>query len=192
MYSTAAERVSMRTSDDLPLCPALPCRDQNFMIQGGDPTGTGRGGQSIWGRPFLDEFNQKLTHGGRGVLSMANSGKNSNKAQFFILYKSAHHLDYKHTVFGQVVGGLDTLAAMEKVPTDSADTPAEPIRITGVEIFVDPYDEECKARKAEVQQKIAKEADAEEIRTRTGEKARGCGRGQADGLRGWRAHTTNM
>lgn len=93
------------------------------MIQGGDPTGTGRGGESIWGKPFKDELNSKLLHSGRGVVSMANSGPHTNGSQFFILYKSANHLNYKHTVFGGVVGGMTTLAAMEKVPVDDNDRP---------------------------------------------------------------------
>lgn len=93
------------------------------MIQGGDPTGTGTGGQSIWGKPFKDEVNSKLLHTGRGVVSMANSGPHSNGSQFFIMYKSAKYLNYKHTVFGMVVGGLTTLAAMEKVPVDDKDRP---------------------------------------------------------------------
>ncbi|XP_074579574.1 peptidyl-prolyl cis-trans isomerase CYP65 [Curcuma longa] len=114
---------------------------RNFMIQGGDPTGTGRGGQSIWGKPFKDEFNSKLLHSGRGILSMANSGPHTNGSQFFILYKSASHLNYKHTVFGSVVGGLSTLTAMEKVPVDDDDRPTEEIKITSVTIFVNPYTE---------------------------------------------------
>lgn len=96
---------------------------RNFMIQGGDPTGTGKGGQSIWGKPFKDELNSKLLHSGRGVVSMANSGPHTNGSQFFILYKSANHLNFKHTVFGGVVGGMTTLAAMEKVPVDDDDRP---------------------------------------------------------------------
>lgn len=96
---------------------------RNFMIQGGDPTGTGSGGESIWGKPFKDEVNSKLLHSGRGVVSMANSGPHTNGSQFFILYKSAPHLNFKHTVFGMVVGGLTTLAAMEKVPVDDDDRP---------------------------------------------------------------------
>lgn len=93
------------------------------MIQGGDPTGTGRGGESIWGKPFKDELNSKLVHSGRGVVSMANSGPHTNGSQFFILYKSANHLNFKHTVFGGVVGGLTALAVMEKVPVDDNDQP---------------------------------------------------------------------
>ncbi|KAF9621189.1 hypothetical protein IFM89_016683 [Coptis chinensis] len=96
---------------------------RNFMIQGGDPTGTGSGGESIWGMPFKDELNSKLVHSGRGVVSMANSGPHTNGSQFFILYKSASHLNFKHTVFGGVVGGLTTLAVMEKVPVDDDDRP---------------------------------------------------------------------
>ncbi|KAJ9177372.1 hypothetical protein P3X46_012598 [Hevea brasiliensis] len=112
---------------------------RNFMIQGGDPTGTGRGGESIWGKPFKDELNSKLLHSGRGVVSMANSGPHTNGSQFFILYKSANHLNFKHTVFGGVVGGLTTLAAMEKVPVDDNDRPLEEIKIISVTVFVNPY-----------------------------------------------------
>uniref|UniRef100_A0A1D1YC95 Peptidyl-prolyl cis-trans isomerase-like 2 n=1 Tax=Anthurium amnicola TaxID=1678845 RepID=A0A1D1YC95_9ARAE len=114
---------------------------RNFMIQGGDPTGTGKGGESIWKKPFKDEVNSKLLHSGRGVVSMANSGPHTNGSQFFILYKSANHLNYKHTVFGNVVGGLTTLAAMEKVPVDDNDIPMQDIKITSVTVFVNPYNE---------------------------------------------------
>lgn len=93
------------------------------MIQGGDPTGTGKGGESIWGKPFKDEVHSKLLHSGRGVVSMANSGPHTNGSQFFILYKSATHLNFKHTVFGMVVGGLPTLSTMERVPVDDDDRP---------------------------------------------------------------------
>ncbi|KAJ4767407.1 Peptidyl-prolyl cis-trans isomerase-like 2 [Rhynchospora pubera] len=134
---------------------------RNFMIQGGDPTGTGKGGESIWGKPFKDELNSKLVHSGRGVLSMANSGPHTNGSQFFILYKSAGHLNFKHTVFGMVVGGLTTLATMEKVPTDDDDRPLEEIKITGVTVFVNPYtepdEEEEKAKEEEEKNKNAEE-----------------------------------
>uniref|UniRef100_A0A8C2C678 RING-type E3 ubiquitin-protein ligase PPIL2 n=1 Tax=Cyprinus carpio TaxID=7962 RepID=A0A8C2C678_CYPCA len=91
---------------------------RNFMIQGGDPTGTGTGGESYWGKPFKDEFRPNLSHTGRGILSMANSGPNTNKSQFFITFRSCTYLDRKHTVFGRVVGGLETLTAMENVESD--------------------------------------------------------------------------
>jgi len=71
---------------------------RNFMLQGGDPTGTGNGGESCWGGKFADEISNKLRHEGRGVLSMANAGPNTNGSQFFITFKSAAHLDGKHTL----------------------------------------------------------------------------------------------
>ncbi|XP_068846435.1 RING-type E3 ubiquitin-protein ligase PPIL2 isoform X2 [Capricornis sumatraensis] len=74
---------------------------RNFVIQGGDPTGTGTGGESCWGKPFRDEFRPNLSHTGRGVLSMANSGPNTNKSQFFITFRSCAYLDKKHTIFGR-------------------------------------------------------------------------------------------
>jgi peptidyl-prolyl cis-trans isomerase-like protein 2 len=113
---------------------------RNFMVQGGDPSGSGSGGASAWGRPFADEFTAKLSHSGRGVLAMANSGPHSNGSQFYIMYKSAPHLDGKHTVFGRVVGGAETtLSAIERVPTDAEDRPRERIAITGVTVHDDPF-----------------------------------------------------
>ncbi|KAL1607262.1 hypothetical protein SLS59_002225 [Nothophoma quercina] len=80
-----------------------------FMLQGGDPTGTGRGGESIWGGKFEDEFDNSLLHTGPGVMSMANSGPGTNGSQFFITLAPTPHLNGKHTVFGQVVDGLDVV-----------------------------------------------------------------------------------
>ncbi|XP_022108867.1 peptidyl-prolyl cis-trans isomerase-like 2 [Acanthaster planci] len=114
---------------------------KNFMIQGGDPTGTGKGGESAWVTAFKDEFKASLSHTGRGVLSMANSGPNTNKSQFFITYRSCKHLDNKHTIFGRVVGGIDTLSNMERIETDKKDRPKETITIEDATIFVNPFDE---------------------------------------------------
>ncbi|CAL9148590.1 unnamed protein product [Musa hybrid cultivar] len=136
---------------------------RNFMIQGGDPTGTGKGGQSIWGKPFNDELNSKLLHSGRGVVSMANSGPHTNGSQFFILYKSANHLNFKHTVFGSVVGGLSTLAAMEKVPVDDDDRPLEEIKITSVTIFVNPYSEPDEEEEKQQEEKKAADDDHDKV-----------------------------
>ncbi|EFJ52025.1 hypothetical protein VOLCADRAFT_56137, partial [Volvox carteri f. nagariensis] len=91
----------------------------------------GKGGESIFGPTFRDELDSRLVHAGRGVLSMANSGPNTNGSQFFITFKSCRHLDFKHSVFGRVVGGLDVLSAMEKVSTDPEDRPTITISITG-------------------------------------------------------------
>lgn len=116
---------------------------QNFMIQGGDPTGTGRGGQSGFegGRAFRDEFDSRLTHRGPGVVSMANSGKNTNKSQFFISLKSCEHLDNKHSVFGRVVGGLKIVEILNGWETDDKDRPAKEVKILRTEVFKNPFRE---------------------------------------------------
>ena len=89
----------------------------DFMIQGGDPTGTGRGGESLWGGKFQDEFHPQLQHDGPGVLSMANSGPNSNGSQFFITLVATPWLNGKHSVFGKVINGMDVVANIGKVQT---------------------------------------------------------------------------
>lgn len=114
-----------------------------FVLQGGDPTGTGRGGESAFGsgKPFKDEFDTRLQHSQRGVLSMANSGPNTNGSQFFITFKEAPHLDLKHPVFGRVVGGIGLLDRLEQVSTDKKDKPLEDVEIVTVTVFSDPIDE---------------------------------------------------
>ncbi|KAH6661663.1 peptidyl-prolyl cis-trans isomerase cyp8 [Plectosphaerella plurivora] len=125
---------------------------RNFMIQGGDPTGTGKGGESIWGKTFVDEFEGPLTHNSRGILSMANKGKNTNSSQFFISYRAASHLDRKHTIFGKVAGGLDVLAKLENAPVDGSNRPLQPITMTDVVVYIDPFEEFMKGR---AQQELA-------------------------------------
>ena len=136
----------------------------DFMIQGGDPTGTGRGGESIWGKSFEDEFSVDY-HNIRGALSMANAGPGTNGSQFFIVqakevsedmisqleqladrgfptecvedYKAlggTPWLDYRHTVFGQVVDGMDTVDKIAEVETVPGDKPATDVSIIGIEI----------------------------------------------------------
>ena len=96
---------------------------KNFMIQGGDPTGTGMGGDSIWGKPFADEVSPDLQFNKRGLLAMANAGPNTNGSQFFITTAATPWLNMHHTIFGEVVSGYDVVQKIENTPTDSSDHP---------------------------------------------------------------------
>lgn len=102
---------------------------RDFMIQGGDPTGTGKGGESIYGGKFEDEISKNLKHTGGGILSMANSGPNTNGSQFFITLKSTPWLDNKHTIFGRIYSGMGVVQRMGMVATDGDDKPKAPITI---------------------------------------------------------------
>jgi cyclophilin family peptidyl-prolyl cis-trans isomerase len=105
-----------------------------FMIQGGDPTGTGRGGQSIWGKPFKDEVDPSLRHDSPGILSMANAGPNTNGSQFFITLAATPWLDGRHTVFGTVTSGFDVVAEIGKVQTGPNDKPTKDVVIEEIKI----------------------------------------------------------
>ena len=103
---------------------------RDFMIQGGDPTGTGMGGP---GYTFEDEFNDRKVE--RGVLAMANAGPNTNGSQFFIVTtQAAPWLDGKHTVFGRVTAGMEAVDSIEGTDTDAQDKPREPVVIERVEL----------------------------------------------------------
>jgi peptidylprolyl isomerase len=102
---------------------------KKFMIQGGDPTGTGAGGESIWGKAFADECSANLKFDRPGLLAMANRGPNTNGSQFFITTVSTPWLNMKHTIFGEVVKGYDIVQKMESAKTDVRDRPVEPIKI---------------------------------------------------------------
>ena len=100
----------------------------DFMVQGGDPTGTGRGGP---GYKFKDEFDSSLKHDKQGILSMANAGPGTNGSQFFITHGPTPHLNGKHTVFGQVVEGLDVLMSIPARDPGNVNSPAvKIIRVT--------------------------------------------------------------
>ncbi|KAK3765469.1 hypothetical protein RRG08_017144 [Elysia crispata] len=109
---------------------------KDFMIQGGDPTGTGRGGASIYGQHFEDEFSEDLKHVGAGVLSMANSGPNTNGSQFFITLAPTQWLDSKHSIFGRISSGMEVVKRMGLVETDDSDRPVDPIKI--LKAYVSP------------------------------------------------------
>lgn len=96
---------------------------KGFMIQGGDPTGTGTGGESVWGKPFPDETDPKVQFDSPGLLAMANSGPNTNGSQFFITTAKATWLDGKHTIFGKVISGYDVVEKIENTPTGRNDKP---------------------------------------------------------------------
>ena len=106
-----------------------------FMIQGGDPTGTGRGGESIWGKRFDDEINPNLVFDKPGIMAMANAGPNTNGSQFFITVAPAMWLNGNYTIFGDVINGMDVVYAISKVQTNPAnDRPVQDVVMEQVTI----------------------------------------------------------
>lgn len=101
----------------------------DFMVQGGDPTGTGRGGTSIYGQKFEDEIHPDLRFTGAGILAMANAGPNTNGSQFFMTLAPTPFLDNKHTIFGRVSSGMRVLQRLGAVAVDAQDRPREEVKI---------------------------------------------------------------
>ena len=96
---------------------------KGFMIQGGDPTGTGRGGVSAWGSPFEDEVNPNINFDSPGILAMANAGPNTNGSQFFITTAKTPWLNMHHTIFGKVISGYDVVQKIENTAADASNKP---------------------------------------------------------------------
>jgi len=105
---------------------------KGFMIQGGDPTGTGRGGESIWKAPFEDEVSDSVKFDHPGVLAMANAGPKTNGSQFFITTAATPWLNKKHTIFGEVVKGYDVVQKIESTKTGAGDRPAQEVKIVRI------------------------------------------------------------
>lgn len=102
---------------------------KDFMIQGGDPTGTGRGGESFFGKPFEDEFTSSAKFDKPGILAMANAGPHTNGSQFFITTVETPWLNQRHTIFGEVTKGYDVIEKIESCDTDRMDKPKSPQKI---------------------------------------------------------------
>ncbi|MDD4506345.1 MAG: peptidylprolyl isomerase [Sulfurospirillaceae bacterium] len=96
---------------------------KGFMIQGGDPSGTGRGGQSVFGKSFNDEFKPNVTFDKAGLLAMANAGPNTNGSQFFITTVPTPHLNGHHTIFGEVIDGMKVVRLIENTEVDMRSKP---------------------------------------------------------------------
>jgi len=102
---------------------------KDFMIQGGDSTGTGSGGESIWGQPFEDEVREDVKFDRKGILAMANSGPNTNGSQFFITVAKTPWLNMRHTVYGEVISGYDIVNKISKTKVDMRSRPLEEQKI---------------------------------------------------------------
>lgn len=102
---------------------------KNFMIQGGDPTGTGRGGESLWGGKFEDEVSSQVKFDRKGLLAMANAGPNTNGSQFFITTAATPWLNMRHTIFGEVTSGYEAVESIENTATGVGDRPTEEQKI---------------------------------------------------------------
>merc|ERR1712002_1011382 len=134
---------------------------KGFMVQGGDPTGTGEGGESVYGKPFNDEFHSRLRFVRRGLVAMANSGPNDNGSQFFMTLGPCNDLNKKHTIFAKVAGDtIYNLVRLGEVETDENERPINPPVIKWTRVLANPFDDieprEKKKKKKSEQKKERK------------------------------------
>lgn len=132
-----------------------------FIIQGGDPSGTGAGGESIYGQPFKDEFHSRLRFIRRGLVAMANAGPHDNGSQFFFTLARADELNNKHTIFGKVTGDtIYNLLRLAEVACDCNERPLNPHKIRSTEVLASPFDDiiprETKKSKLERKEEVKK------------------------------------
>lgn len=133
-----------------------------FMAQGGDPSGTGRGGKSIWGDSFEDEFDDTLKFNSRGLVACANKGPNTNGSQFFITFSPSHHLDNKHTIFGKVIDGEEIMNKLETTKTRENNRPIDPPKIIDIIITIDPFEIDTKKQEKKKRRQAIQEEKKEE------------------------------
>ena len=133
-----------------------------FMAQGGDPTGTGEGGDSVWGKPFRDETHARIRFNHRGQLAMANENRpDTNRAQFFFTLDACSWLDGKHTIFGTVAGNtVFNLLRMGEAEIGEGDRPTEVIELKTVEVLDNPFDDVVPRDLAEADREAAAKAEA--------------------------------
>lgn len=133
----------------------------DFIIQGGDPTGTGAGGESVYGHPFKDEFHSRLRFIRRGLVAMANAGPHDNGSQFFFTLARADELNNKHTIFGKVTGDtVYNMLRLAEVQCDCNERPLKPHKIRSTEVLASPFDDivprETKSSKLERKEEVKK------------------------------------
>uniref|UniRef100_A0A8C6T2N2 Spliceosome-associated protein CWC27 homolog n=1 Tax=Neogobius melanostomus TaxID=47308 RepID=A0A8C6T2N2_9GOBI len=133
----------------------------DFIIQGGDPTGTGEGGESVYGQPFKDEFHSRLRFIRRGLVAMANAGPHDNGSQFFFTLARADELNNKHTIFGKVTGDtVYNMLRLAEVQCDCNERPLKPHKIRSTEVLASPFDDivprETKSSKLERKEEVKK------------------------------------
>jgi len=143
---------------------------KNFMLQTGDPTGTGSGGESIWGRAFADEFHARLKFNHRGIVAMANEQRpHSNNSQFFITLDSSEFLNKKHTIFGKVTGTtMFNLLQINDVEMGEGERPLEPVKILSADVLANPFDDIVPRNRTLASKALASNDDAKKSVQRKG------------------------